>query len=267
MMEYFRTSVAVRAPLETLFDFFANANNLKKISPDRFRLEIEDAEVPLRLGSRTRLRMQVGLFTVRWELSIRSLKRGDRFIEWQERGPFREWRHTHLFERSSDGTRVVDMVEYEIPFGFLGSIMHRLWIRPAIEEYFHHRQARLVELFGEVRESWRGHDSLRGRRGGGRMPAIEREAREPRGGGRRAPAGPGGPRRRGDSERTERPERTRRGGRGERGERERADRGDRERGDRADEERGGRGRGRSREEQADRSDRSLARAAGRILER
>ncbi len=160
-MEYFKTSVSVRAPLDTLFDFFIDPRNLKKVSPQGSGLRVEHADLPLRVGSRVRVRFRAGLFPIDWELSVQSLKRGDRFIDWQERGPFREWRHTHLFIRNGNSTTVVDMLEYEVPFGFLGGILNNAFIRPAIEKYFQHRQARLTELFGEGRESARRDEPRR----------------------------------------------------------------------------------------------------------
>jgi ligand-binding SRPBCC domain-containing protein len=256
-MEYLKTSVSLKAPLDTLFDFFLDPNNLKRISPPSLGIQIAAADVPLRVGSRVRLRMRMGLFPRTWELSVKSLKRGDRFIDWQERGPFREWRHTHLFVRDGNATTVVDMVEYEVPFGFLGVLVNSLFIRPSIESYFRYRRDRLTELFGAGRESSRrgaprGEAAGRASQGRGRGDRAERD--EGRGGARPERGDRGG---RGESRRHG--ERGDRGPRGERSDRGgRGDRGDRsERADRA--ERAPRG--------EDRNERSLARAAERILER
>ena len=49
-MEYYKTSVSVRAPLDTLFDFFIDPRNLKKVSPPGSIQEVGHAELPLRVG-------------------------------------------------------------------------------------------------------------------------------------------------------------------------------------------------------------------------
>lgn len=42
----------------------------------------------------------------------------------QLRGPYRLWRHTHTFVEVDGGTRIVDDVEYTLPFGWLGALAH-----------------------------------------------------------------------------------------------------------------------------------------------
>jgi ligand-binding SRPBCC domain-containing protein len=50
-----------------------------------------------------------------------------RFVDEQQRGPFRRWWHEHRFTALADGqTQMTDVVEFESPFGLLGSIADRL---------------------------------------------------------------------------------------------------------------------------------------------
>jgi ligand-binding SRPBCC domain-containing protein len=46
-----------------------------------------------------------------------------RFVDEQQRGPFRRWRHEHSFTALANGqTQVVDAVVFQSPFGLLGRI-------------------------------------------------------------------------------------------------------------------------------------------------
>jgi ligand-binding SRPBCC domain-containing protein len=51
------------------------------------------------------------------------------FTDEMQRGPFKRWRHTHLFEPTADGTLVNDHVEFASPFGPLGSAFDALFLK------------------------------------------------------------------------------------------------------------------------------------------
>lgn len=50
------------------------------------------------------------------------------FVDEQVTGPFKTWRHVHLFETEADGTRMMDRIDYEVPFGVLGRAIDRLFL-------------------------------------------------------------------------------------------------------------------------------------------
>jgi ligand-binding SRPBCC domain-containing protein len=72
------------------------------------------------------------------------------FCDQQVRGPFDSWRHCHRTrEEIRDGvigTLLTDELEYELPFGSLGSILNALVVRKQIEDLFAYRHKRLPEL-------------------------------------------------------------------------------------------------------------------------
>jgi len=49
-----------------------------------------------------------------------------RFVDEQVRGPFRSWRHEHVFERAAEGTLMTDVVDFESPVGPVGRVVNRL---------------------------------------------------------------------------------------------------------------------------------------------
>ncbi|HUP17656.1 MAG TPA: SRPBCC family protein [Acidimicrobiia bacterium] len=59
---------------------------------------------------------------------ITDMDRPIRFVDEQVTGPFKAWRHVHLFETEADGTRMIDRIDYEAPFGILGRAIDRLFL-------------------------------------------------------------------------------------------------------------------------------------------
>lgn len=64
------------------------------------------------LGSRFRLTSRITEFD-----------RPNRFVDEMVRGPFKKLRHVHFFEQMSDGTIVVDEMEFSLPLGLLGNLV------------------------------------------------------------------------------------------------------------------------------------------------
>lgn len=52
--------------------------------------------------------------------------RPHRFVDEQRRGPFKSFRHEHVFTSVAGGTEMVDRVEFEAPFGPIGRIAERV---------------------------------------------------------------------------------------------------------------------------------------------
>ncbi len=67
-------------------------------------------------------------FGVWWSLTSRItvVERPVRFVDEQEHGPFRWFRHEHRFESRGDGTVMTDSWEHVSPFGPLGRLVDRL---------------------------------------------------------------------------------------------------------------------------------------------
>ena len=63
--------------------------------------------------------------------------------------PYALWEHTHDFEPDGEGGAILrDQVRYAIPYGPLGALAHRLFVRRDLERIFDYRAtafARLVE--------------------------------------------------------------------------------------------------------------------------
>jgi ligand-binding SRPBCC domain-containing protein len=144
-----RRQAFIPAPLDDVFEYFANARNLEQITPDwlRFRVLTPDP-IEMNVGTRIRYRLRIAGIPVRWDTCIARWEPGRSFVDRQERGPYRLWVHTHSFEAMGDGVLMDDLVRYALPFGPIGRLAHALWVRGALAQIFDYRFERIREAFG-----------------------------------------------------------------------------------------------------------------------
>jgi ligand-binding SRPBCC domain-containing protein len=76
---------------------------------------------------------------VRWITEVERWDPPFEFVDVQTSGPYEFWRHTHRFSEVNGGTSIVDLVEYALPFGVLGRVLHRLRIAGDLDEIFRYR--------------------------------------------------------------------------------------------------------------------------------
>jgi ligand-binding SRPBCC domain-containing protein len=86
---------------------------------------------PLRLGDT--VTWQGWHFGVPWRMTseIVEVDRPHCFADQMLRGPFARWHHVHTFQRTANGSRITDDVEYDTPLGVLG----RLFDAVVLERY------------------------------------------------------------------------------------------------------------------------------------
>jgi ligand-binding SRPBCC domain-containing protein len=123
-------------------------------------LTIESADVPVRVGSKIVLHVNRPFGRVRWVAKIvenqppHAVVFGEeaRFVDEQESGPFKFWRHEHEFERVDEkSTRVVDRLTRLRHHAVVGG--DDVFVRPKLARLFPYRHDRLRRLL---------EDSLRG---------------------------------------------------------------------------------------------------------
>jgi hypothetical protein len=75
-------------------------------------------------------------FGITWTMTstITEWDRPHCFVDEQRKGPFKSFRHVHVFEPVEHGTRLLDHVEFEAPFGVLGRVAERL----VLDRYLRH---------------------------------------------------------------------------------------------------------------------------------
>lgn len=51
-----------------------------------------------------------------------------RFVDQMVEGPFAAYRHEHRFQESANGTRMIDVVDFNAPFGLLGKVADAIFV-------------------------------------------------------------------------------------------------------------------------------------------
>ena len=142
----------IAAPLPEVFAFFSNPANLSRITPPWLSFRMHGTP-PATLGEGARLeyRIRWSAFTLRWVTRITRWRAPHEFEDVQEQGPYAKWIHTHRFTERDGRVVMQDHVEYELPFGVLGRLAHRLRIRRQLEEIFAYRRRAIAEIFASLR--------------------------------------------------------------------------------------------------------------------
>jgi NADH dehydrogenase len=133
---------------DRIWSFFSDPRNLGRITPRSMGFTVRTPDPSMAAGA-------VIDYTVRplfgiplpWRTEIRDYAAPHRFRDIQMRGPYRRWEHTHGFEPVAGGTRIDDVVEYELPLGPLGRLAHRWIVRAELERIFTHRARAIADIF------------------------------------------------------------------------------------------------------------------------
>jgi len=137
--------------LDEAFAFFARPQNLEEITPPFLRFHIVRAEGELHEGSLIEYRLRMRGLPMRWVSEITEWEPPHKFVDTQLRGPYALWRHQHLFAAEGSGTRIMDDVEYALPFGIIGELAHTLLVRRDVERIFEYRRRKLEEMLAVPR--------------------------------------------------------------------------------------------------------------------
>ena len=140
------SEVWVPCPLPEVFNFFSDARNLARLTPEWIDFSIlTPCPVEMRVGALIKYRLKIHGILLGWLTEITSWEPPYRFVDVQRRGPYRLWVHEHRFAPSNGGTLVTDHVRYAV---WGGTVTDRLFVRGDVKRIFDFRREKIVELFG-----------------------------------------------------------------------------------------------------------------------
>jgi len=151
-MKVYTLEASMPAPVapRDAFAVFEDPYNLARITPPWLRFRVTSKEkVTMRKGAGITYRIRWMGLPISWKTIITEYNPPLQFVDEQAAGPYRLWRHRHTFVPDGSGTRVDDRVDYALPFGLLGRLVHRLVVRRQLEEIFAYRRQALATLFAE----------------------------------------------------------------------------------------------------------------------
>lgn len=167
-VHFLRRTQCIPASLEKVWDFFVDPGNLPSLTPSymQFGILSRDNGGRISAGHTTagdmisgriyggqiieyRLRPFPWLW-VYWMTEIIQVKQGIYFIDEQRRGPYRLWHHQHHFREIPGGVEMTDIVHYELPFGFIGNLVHSAVVCKQLTDIFDYRYKCILEIFGRI---------------------------------------------------------------------------------------------------------------------
>ncbi|MCJ7772375.1 MAG: SRPBCC family protein [Desulfobacterales bacterium] len=142
----------VKATIEEVWDFFSNPRNLNLITPPSLHFQILTGdERPMHNGQIIHYRIRIlPLVHVKWVTEIKNVVELSSFIDEQQLGPYKFWRHIHKFVPTDYGIEIIDTVHYSIGFGFLGEMLHFLWIKRRLAYIFRYRKDKIRTLISSL---------------------------------------------------------------------------------------------------------------------
>jgi ligand-binding SRPBCC domain-containing protein len=147
-MSVLRFETLVPRPLAEVFAFFAEAENLERITPPELRFSVL-TPLPLVMAEGLLIDYRLRLMGIPfgWRTRIARWDPPRSFVDEQLRGPYTEWVHTHSFRSVDGGTLVSDEVRYRLPLHPLG-LLANPFVRLHLERIFGFRRRRMLELLG-----------------------------------------------------------------------------------------------------------------------
>lgn len=141
-----RVRMELPLPRETVFEFFAAAENLARITPRElgFRI-ITPLPIAMHAGALIDYRISMWGAPMKWRTRIKEWSPPESFVDEQLSGPYTRWVHTHRFIDLGNTTAIEDHVEYVLPFGVIGRAVAPL-IRLQLNRIFRFRQAEVARL-------------------------------------------------------------------------------------------------------------------------
>ena len=139
-----QSSTEIARPVEEVFEFFANAENLQQITRGFVGFSIlTDLPIKMQVGALIDYRISIRKFPLKWRTEITEWNPPHSFEDTQIRGPYRHWVHRHLFTPVRGGTLVEDFVRYKV---FGGRLINKLFVQKDVLKIFQYRNRQLVHL-------------------------------------------------------------------------------------------------------------------------
>ncbi len=172
MPQSLHTTQWVPFPVELVFAFFANPQNLPHLMPKWQQARIEASRLvspePRPIAQDPSLRFQSPAagsgsemdisfrpvprlpLRIGWVARITEFVWNNHFCDEQVSGPFASWNHCHrILPETRDGvpgTLIADQVEYTLPLGPLGTVANSLFVERQMKSTFAYRQRQLEQI-------------------------------------------------------------------------------------------------------------------------
>ena len=148
MAEHILTrNLTLELPIEKVFDFFADAGNLERITPPELNFRIVTPQpIDIKKGALIDYQLKLRGLPLTWKTEISEWNPPFVFVDRALKSPYKQWIHRHTFtELETNKTLIEDEVRYRLPLEPLGDAAHWL-VRRELDYIFDFRQRTVAEI-------------------------------------------------------------------------------------------------------------------------
>lgn len=149
----FQRTQIINRPRAEIFDFFADAGNLEKITPPELKFKIlTPLPIDVKKGALIDYQLKLRGIPLTWKTEITEWNPPISFIDSALKSPYKQWIHRHIFTETDGGaTEMEDFVRYRLPFEPLGDLAH-WYVKKELKYIFDYRNKVIEEMFGKGKE-------------------------------------------------------------------------------------------------------------------
>ncbi|HEV8285553.1 MAG TPA: SRPBCC family protein [Chitinophagaceae bacterium] len=144
----------IEAPVERVFDLSRNI----ELHKESMKQHKEEAVAGTRFGLINKDE------TVTWKakhffktrilrIKIIEMQKPMRFVDEQAQGSFKEMKHEHFFKPCENGTIMIDLFHYEIPYGSIGKLLNSFYLTRYLKNLLQQRN-QVIKEYAETNK-WR----------------------------------------------------------------------------------------------------------------
>ncbi len=139
--------LTLELPIEKVFDFFADAGNLERITPPELNFRIITTQpIDIKKGALIDYQLKLRGLPLTWKTEISEWNPPRVFVDRALKSPYKQWIHRHTFTRlETNKTLIEDEVCYRLPLEPLGDLAHWL-VRRELDYIFDFRQRAVAEI-------------------------------------------------------------------------------------------------------------------------
>lgn len=144
------TEQVLNISLEEAWKFFSTPKNLADITPPHMGFKITYVSRGDKMYSGQLIQYKINVlpgFPVEWVTEISHVDAPNYFVDEQRFGPYALWHHQHHFEKVENGVKMTDIVNYALPYKFIGQFANKTFVQREVRKIFEYRSKKLEEMF------------------------------------------------------------------------------------------------------------------------
>jgi ligand-binding SRPBCC domain-containing protein len=138
----------IRRPRAEVFEFFADAGNLERITPPELNFQIITPQpIDIKKGALIDYRLKLRGIPITWKTEITEWNPPHDFVDTALQSPYKQWIHLHTFEEGAAGETIMrDAVRYRLPLEPLGDVAH-FYVKKELAYIFDYRRKVIEDIF------------------------------------------------------------------------------------------------------------------------